>query len=256
MKLAAQKVEVRSGGTVLVSDASLSLAAGELVGLIGPNGAGKSTLVRSMAGLLPLAAGTVLLDGRPIGEVPARARARAIAFLPQEGRVHWKLSVRQVVTLGRSPHRGGWRPHEPVDLEAVSRAMQAAGVSELADRDATSLSTGERARVLLARALAVEAGVLLADEPVAALDPYHQIVVLEHLRSLARNGAAVLVVIHDLPMASRFMDRLALMDRGRLVTSGPPVEVLADPRLAEAFGVEMLRGEHQGAAWALPWTRR
>jgi iron complex transport system ATP-binding protein len=165
-------------------------------------------------------------------------RARTIAYLPQNGTVAWPLPVRDVVALGRLPH--GEQPDRlPIrGEEAVVRAMQAVSLQGFEHRPVTELSGGERARVLLARALATQAPVLLVDEPVAALDPRHQLVVLDVLRSQAGAGATVVAVMHDLSLAARFADRLVLMLDGRIAAYGPPAEVLTPAHLRRCFGVQ------------------
>ena len=237
MKLEARNVTVTARGRAIVNDAGLSLAPGELVGLIGPNGAGKSTLLRSLLGISPRDAGSVTLDGQDFGAMPAPARARAIAFLPQDRRVEWRLTAHDVVMLGRYPHQAGFGGPTPADREAVARAISAVEGEALLDRPISVLSGGERTRILLARALAVEAPLLLADEPIAALDPYHQLHVMEILQARARSGAGVLAVIHDLTLASRFMDRLILMNAGRTIANGPPTAVLTPQNLAETYRI-------------------
>ena len=237
MKLEARNVTVTARGRAIVNDAGLSLAPGELVGLIGPNGAGKSTLLRSLLGISPRDAGSVTLDGQDFGAMPAPARARAIAFLPQDRRVEWRLTAHDVVMLGRYPHQAGFGGPTPADREAVARAISAVEGEALLDRPISVLSGGERTRILLARALAVEAPLLLADEPIAALDPYHQLHVMEILQARARSGAGVLAVIHDLTLASRFMDRLILMNAGRIIANGPPTAVLTPQNLAQTYRI-------------------
>lgn len=237
MKLEATGITVTARGRTIVDRAGLSLAPGELVGLIGPNGAGKSTLLRALLGIAPRDAGTVTLDGAELGAMPAQARARAIAFLPQDRRVEWRLTSRDVVMLGRYPHQAGIGGATPADREAVARAIAAVEGEALLDRPVSVLSGGERTRILLARALAVEAPLLLADEPIAALDPYHQLHVMEILQARARSGVGVLAVIHDLALAGRFMDRLVLMNAGRVIANGPPAVVLTPDNLAEAYRI-------------------
>jgi len=255
MKLEAKSITVIAGETKIVSDAALQIGEGEFVGLIGPNGAGKSTLLRAMVGVRPRNAGEVMLDGRPFESFTPRERARRIAFLPQERRVEWRLPVRDVVMLGRYPHHAGFGGPTTADRVAVEQAIAAVDVTGLEDRPAAVLSAGEKARVLLARALAVEAPILIADEPIAALDPYHQLHVMEILRDQARAGRAVLVVLHDLMLASRFMDRLALMSDGKIVAEGTPADVLSDSRLRDVYRVDAIRGVEAGAAWLSPWSR-
>lgn len=235
--LAASDVSVRIGAKEIVRDTSLALRAGELVALVGPNGAGKTTLMRALAGLLP-ARGTIMLDGKPLGTLSPRERARAIAYLPQGHIFHWPMSVESIVMLGRAPHVDAFSSASPDDRAAVAHAMATTETGMFAGRAVTTLSGGEKARVALARALATQAAVLLADEPTAALDPRHQLVVMELLRNAARNGNAILAIMHDLTLAARFADRVLVMSEGKIVAQGPPDEALATERLASVFGVE------------------
>ncbi|MDX1607444.1 MAG: ABC transporter ATP-binding protein [Candidatus Competibacterales bacterium] len=233
----------------------LDLPAGCLLGLVGPNGSGKTTLLRALLGLVRLQDGRVELDGRPLQRLPSRERARRIAYLPQQGDSHWPLTVERVVALGRLPHQGAWQGLLARDRAAIANAMAVTEVTPLAGRIITHLSGGERLRVHLARALAGEPDVLLADEPVAALDPFHQLQAMALLRSVARRGGAVLVVLHDLGLAVRCCDRLILLDRGRVAASGDPEAVLDDARLAAVYHVAALRGRNEGQPYLLPWRR-
>jgi iron complex transport system ATP-binding protein len=235
--LAAKNVTVRLGAREIVRDASLTLNAGELVALVGPNGAGKTTLMRALAGLIP-ADGAIALDGHPLSSLKARERARAIAYLPQGHVFHWPMSVAAIVMLGRAPHADTFSSTTPDDRAAVARALAMTETEAFADRAVTTLSGGERARVALARALATQAPVLLADEPTAALDPRHQLTVMELLRQAARGGGAVLAIMHDLTLAARFADRVAVMDRGAIVADGDPAVAMSHERLAAVFGIE------------------
>ncbi len=235
--LAAKNLTVRLGAREIVRDASLTLNAGELVALVGPNGAGKTTLMRALAGLIP-ADGAIALDGRPLSSLKARERARAIAYLPQGHVFHWPMSVAAIVMLGRAPHADTFSSTTPDDRAAVARALAMTETEAFADRAVTTLSGGERARVALARALATQAPVLLADEPTAALDPRHQLTVMELLRQAARGGGAVLAIMHDLTLAARFADRVAVMDRGAIVADGDPAAAMSHERLAAVFGIE------------------
>ena len=237
MRLAAKGLSVLIRDRALVTDASLHIAGGELVGLIGPNGAGKSTLLRALLGIREKSAGDIQLDGRDFLALSGRERASAVAFLPQERRVEWRLPAYDIVMLGRYPHQVGFGGPTREDRAAVERALDAVDGHSLRDRPVAVLSGGERTRILLARALAVEAPILLVDEPIAALDPYHQLHVMEILRERARDGAGVLAVIHDLALAERFMDRLILMDASRIVAEGAPIEVLTAERLAAVYRI-------------------
>lgn len=234
--LAAERLGVRLGGRRVVEEVSFSAASGELVGVLGPNGAGKSSLLRALLGLLP-GDGAVTLDGRPLAALTRAQIAQRVAYLPQGQGLHWPLSVERLVALGRLPHLAPFSRIGERDRAAIARAMAVAEVDTLAGRTATELSGGERARVLLARALAVEAPVLLADEPLASLDPAHQIHGMEILRQQADGRTLVLAVLHDLGLAARFCDRILLMRGGRLVADGPPAEVLTPAPLAEVFGI-------------------
>ncbi len=256
MKLDAASISVTLGGKLIVDRASLSVSTGEIVGLIGPNGAGKSTLLRAMLGLVERSGGEVKLDGADFLARPGRERARTVAFLPQDRRVEWRLPAGDVVMLGRYPHQSGFGGASPEDRAAVARALAAVDAAQLSDRPIAVLSGGERTRVLLARALAVEAPLLLVDEPIAALDPYHQLHVMEILRERARSGGGVLAVIHDLALASRFMDRLVLMDGGRVAAMGAPAEVLTAERLAEVYRIDAISGANNSEDWLLPWSRK
>ena len=252
--LEAERISVDLGGRTVVKQVSLRAAAGQLLALIGPNGAGKTTLLAALAGLRRFR-GSVRLQGRPLATLGRRERARVLAYLPQGHIAHWPLTVRRLVELGRLPHLAPWRTPVAADRLSVEEAMQRTDIAELAERPFDTLSGGERARVMLARVLAVEAPLVLADEPVAALDPYHQLRVMELLRDYADSGAALVVVLHDLTLAARFCDELLLLREGALVARGPADEVLSAAHLAEAYRVTALRGEHEDRRYVLPWRR-
>jgi len=251
--LAATDVSVAFNGHTVVDRVSLALAGGELVGLIGPNGAGKTTLIRTLAGVLRPTAGTVSFDGTPLAQLPRRQLARRLAYMAQGADCHWPLTVERVVALGRLPHLAPWQGPGDNDRRAIGAALAAADLTDFAERRATSLSAGERARALLARALAVEPEALLADEPVAALDPGHQLDLMTLLHGRARAGAAVVVVLHDLSLAARFCHRLVLLHRGRVLAEGRPEDVLTAETLAEAYGIEALIGRQDGEPYVVPW---
>jgi iron complex transport system ATP-binding protein len=232
--LALEDLTVRRGLCPVVDGVSLTVSEGEFVGLIGPNGAGKTSLLRGALGLLP-AEGTSSL-----ATMPPAARARAAAFLPQGRDIAWPVSVETLVALGRSPH-GDADPGHP----AVTRALERMGLMGYRARSATALSGGEQARVLIARALAQETPLLLADEPVAGLDPEAQIRTMQVFAALAAEGRGVVASIHDLGLAARHCGRLVLMHRGQKVADGPPQQVLTDEILAEVFGI---RGFHADTA--------
>jgi iron complex transport system ATP-binding protein len=181
------------------------------------------------------------------------ARARMVAYLPQSNIAHWPISVRDAVAIGRIPHGGGPGRERPADTTAIDAALACADAAHLAGRPVTELSSGERARVMLARALAVEAPVLLADEPIAALDPAHQLGVLALLGRIAATGATVLVVLHDLTLAARFASRVIVLDGGCIVADGAPRKVLDEPLLGRVFGVHALHLVHEGNPVLVPW---
>ena len=253
--LEARDLRVELGGKTILDGIELRVAPGELVGLIGPNGAGKTTLLRTLAGLVAPARGDIRYDSRDLADLSVAERARRIAYLAQNGTAHWPLSVERLVGLGRLPHRRGWRGPDPRDSDVVTRVLAETDVGHLADRAIGTLSGGERVRALLARALAVEAPVLLVDEPVAALDPYHQLEVMALLQATSAAGTAVAAVLHDLTLAARFCDRLVLLCRGRVLVDGAPATVLTATNLADAFQVSIVEGQHEGESYVLPWSR-
>ncbi len=239
-------VGVTLGRRSVVRDVDAAFGPGTLTGIVGPNGAGKSTLARAMLALVP-ATGQVRIDGADVTAVPRADLARRIAYVPQGQLLHWPLTVERLVGLGRLPHLAPMSRIGAADTAAIERAMERADVLELRDRIATELSGGERARVLFARALAVEAAALIADEPLASLDPGHQIDVMDMLRAEAAGGALVIAVLHDLTLAARYCDRLLLIDGGRIVADGPPADVLTSERLHSVYGIDA-RVE-TGGAW-------
>jgi iron complex transport system ATP-binding protein len=244
-RLAWNQVSLTRQEKTVLDGVSLSVASGEMIGLIGPNGAGKTALLRLAIALEQPTGGEVTLDGAKVTALAAADRARRMAYLPQTPETAWPITVSQAVSLGRLPHRDD-------NQDAVRRALDAVGMSAFRDRPLTRLSGGERALVLLARALAVEAGLVLLDEPTANLDPAHQLRVMQVLRHRADQGDAVVVVMHDLGLATRSCDRLAVLHRGRLAADGAPHEILDDPLLREVFSITVERGEMQGRPFLVP----
>lgn len=219
------------GGRTVLDAVSLSVAAGELVAVVGPNGAGKSSAIRALAGLLPLTGGQAKLGGQDVAVLSARGRADRAAYLPQERRIAWNLPAVEVAALGAPFLAAG---------DALARARAALDEMEaghLAGRGVAEMSGGERARVLLARALTTDARALLADEPTAGLDPEAQLMVLERLKARAMAGQAVLVSLHDLALAARFADRVVVLEAGRLVADGAPMAALTPEVMARVFGL-------------------
>ncbi|MBW7849880.1 MAG: ABC transporter ATP-binding protein [Rhodospirillales bacterium] len=253
--LATHDVHVRHGQRAVLSGVSFGVAAGELVGLVGPNGAGKTTLIRVLAGLAAPARGEATLEGIRLDKLRLEERARRIAFLPQAGDCAWSLSVADVVALGRLPHRSAHARNGAADLAALRTVMTECGLTDLATRRIDRLSGGERARVLLARALAVEPEILLADEPVAGLDPRHQLQVMDVLRQRTEAGQATVAVLHDLGLAARYCHRLALLRDGRILADGPPQAVLTRDNLAAAFGLPMELTDVAGWPVVVPSAR-
>jgi iron complex transport system ATP-binding protein len=240
--LEARDLSVHRGPRRVVEGVSLTLGAGEAVALVGPNAAGKSTLVRALAGLLPPATGEVLLGGRPLRDHGRDAVARQVALVAPDESAPATITVAERARLGRYPHRGPLRPFTAGDEAAVARALARTGVAALADRPLATLSAGERQLAALARGLAQEPAALLLDEPAAHLDIGHQLRLFRVLDEVRREGVAVLAVVHDLPRAAAWAERLVLLARGRIATQGTPAEVLASPAASEAFDV-VIRAE-------------
>jgi iron complex transport system ATP-binding protein len=244
-------VGVSLGGRQVLDGISLSIGRGELVGLIGPNGAGKSTLLRAVLGLAA-SRGDIRIADRDATALTDRERALIVSFLPQEREIAWPVTVERLVALGRAPHRGPFAPASARDAHAVAEAMRRADVEAFANRPATHLSGGEKARVLIARALAQEAPLLLADEPTAGLDPAHQIGLMRVFADLVRDGGSVVVSLHELGLAARWCTRLVLLDRGAIVADGAPAEVLTPRRLRDVYGIQAFLGEAGGGMLLQP----
>ena len=236
--LAMEDVTVSVAGQVLVANASLALRPGSLTALIGPNGAGKTTLLKAALGLVAPERGTITLDDEPLARLDRAERARRIAYMPQTRHLVWPQPVRDIVALGRFAYGAASGRLSQVDERAIAEALAACHLEGFETRQADTLSGGELARVHLARALATQAPLLIADEPVAALDPRFQHEVLRVFRSTADAGRAVLSVLHDLPLALRYADRLVWMDGGRIVADGSPAETVTAERLRAVFGIE------------------
>ena len=253
--LAAEHISVRLGGRPVLDDVTLQFGRGRVTALLGPNGAGKSTLLACLAALRRPETGCATLDGADVRSIDRRERGRRIGLLPQAGDVHWDVDVRTLVGLGRLPHRGrGGETRE--DVLAIERAMRATDTVALAGRGVERLSGGERSRVLLARVLAGEPEWLLADEPLASLDPAHQLDVAERLREVARRGSGVVLVLHDLNLAARVADDAVLLADGRVVAAGAAGAVLTAPLIARTYGVAVEIGRTAaGQPFILPTMR-
>ena len=236
MALTASALARRLGARAILEDIELTLEPGKLCVVIGPNGAGKSTLLRMLAGIDRLDRGAVSLNGTALESMAPRERARRIAHLPQATAAHWPLNGRDMVALGRLPHGAGLETPGSTDTTAITRAMARTDSAAFADRRIDMLSSGERARLALARVLATEAEVLLADEPVATLDPAQQLAAMDALREEAGRGVITVVVLHDLALVSRYADRVVVLSGGRVVGDGPPEAALAPDMLRQVYG--------------------
>jgi iron complex transport system ATP-binding protein len=236
--LEAQGVTVVRGGRAIVDDVSLTMAAGQFVGLIGPNGAGKSTLMAALAGLLRVDSGAVRIDGAAVQSLDRRALARTRAYLPQNPRAEWPVSVERLVALGLTPQLPAFGSL-PAEMQArVAAVIEAVDLAEHRDQPATTLSGGELARAMLARAMVGDPTVLLVDEPLAGLDPRHALDGIARLRRLADGGKLVLAAMHELTLAARCTTHIAVMHEGRLVAFGPTAETLTAELLREVFEVD------------------
>jgi ABC-type cobalamin/Fe3+-siderophores transport system ATPase subunit/ABC-type Fe3+-siderophore transport system permease subunit len=236
--LAGQSLAFAIDGIDIVRDIHLQVRSGELVGLIGPNGAGKSTLLRLLCGIESATQGEVFWQGSTLNSLSLEARARHIGYLAQGARAQWPVSVERVVALGRLPHRSLWHKDSAADQAAIEQALQMAEVVAYRQRIATTLSGGEQTLVMLARIFATQPQLIFADEPVAALDPYHQLHVMELLRAHAHGNNAGVVVLHDLSLAARYCDRLYLFNHGSIFCSGSPATVLTQDNLRTVYGID------------------
>ena len=249
VRLEAQGVTFAYRARAVVSEVTLAVEPGEVLGLLGPNGSGKSTLLRLLAGVLQPARGEVVLEadqglgphgkGASLRTLDRRAIARSIAVVPQEPAFAFPFSVLEVVLMGRHPHLEGLRFESERDIALATAALERCGALELAERNILELSAGERQRVVFARALAQEPRVMLLDEAGSFLDVRHQVEVYELVRGLAAQGVAVLAVLHDLNLAAEYCDRIALLQAGRVAAFGPTAEVFTYRNLTRVFETEV-----------------
>ncbi len=251
MRLKASNISVTLSGRQVLQNIDLELEPGHVTGLLGPNGAGKSTLMRVMAGQLPHQ-GRIEIDHRTIADMSEIERARTTTWLPQTRVLGWPLSVQAVVELGRLPWHGWRRTLSQTDRDKCLVAMDLLDVRELAGRTVTELSGGEQARVLMARAVAQDTPVLLADEPASGLDPAHQISMMSALRHLAGQQRTVVVSLHDLSLAARWCDRLVVMKDGQIAADGQPGEVMTDVTLRNVYGISARIGKDECGLWLAP----
>lgn len=238
------------GSSPVLREISFTVPKYSLTALIGPNGCGKTTLLRTAARQLPLLAGEILLDGRPVSSYGRTEFARKAAFMPQVRSVP-AITAGTLVAHGRFPHLGFSRRLRPEDRMAVQAAMEATGVAAWASRDLRALSGGERQRVYLAMVLAQDADLILLDEPTTYLDPGRQFELLDLIASLPGRGKTVVMVLHDLSHALRYSTQLVLLEQGRLVQRGTPEELYAGGKLDRVFGIRSRRAP-DGSYYFLP----
>ena len=229
--LSVSGLSVRLRDRVVLSDVSFEIGSHELVGLIGANGAGKTTLMRACLGLIGFTGHSSL------AALPPRARGQAAAWMPQAREIAWPVTVETLVMLGRTPHLVPGQGPSAADRAAVERALEELGLMAFRQRTSTRLSGGEQARALLARAMAQETPLLMADEPIAGLDPAHQITTMKSFARLARQGRSVLVSLHDLGLAARHCSRVIVLGKGGLVADGAPGAVLTPDLIRDTFGI-------------------
>jgi iron complex transport system ATP-binding protein len=237
-RLAADGLSVRRNGRAIVDGVSFEIEGGAFVALVGPNGAGKSTLLQMLAGLLKPDEGSVALDGTPLARLDRRELARRRAYLPQNPRAEWPIATERLVALGLTPHLpafgalpGGWEPR-------LTDAIEACDLTAQRLQPATTLSGGELARAMLARALIGDPQVLIADEPISGLDPRHALDTMTRLKALAGEGRLVIAALHDMTLAARFSTHLMALNAGKLAAFGPTPQTLTPDLLCAVFDVE------------------
>ncbi len=241
----AHSLAVSIAGRAILHDCAFTMQAGEFIAIVGPNGAGKTTLLRALAGQAPFK-GRLRLNGGDLAICAPSLRARTISYLPQNGGVHWPMRVREVVALGRMPFGASLQRLTKVDNSLVKKALEDCDAAHLADLPATDLSGGELSRVLLARVLASDTPVILADEPTASLDPAHQIATMQRLAVAAQAGRLVVAVSHDISLATRYATRMIALEDGVIAGDGAPGSLLDSGILERIFGVRFLQAEIDG----------
>ena len=247
MKLELANLSVAYAGTPILRGLNTQVQGGEFIGLVGPNGSGKSCLLKTIAGILNPYSGSVHMDGGNIHSVDAKSRARTLSYLAQDKAAHWPLPVRGLIALGRAPYRGHLGCLSPQDKLAIDNAVRAAHCTDLQDRRFNQLSGGEQMRVHLARALAVDAALLIADEPNTALDPYYQISLMNTLSAQAKNGKTIITSLHDLSLAKQFCTRIWVLHEGALIHDSNPKNALGKDVLAQVFKVSKTN-----LGWVIP----
>lgn len=251
MKLGVKNLDFRYGDQPVLKEICMNLDRSELLGVVGPNGSGKSTLIRCIDGILKPLKGSILLNGRNLAEMQQMEIARNLGYVPQNAPKTFPVTVFDAVLMGRRPHLG-WNSGEK-DRKCVVDALEQLGIAHLALREFNQLSGGEQQRVLIARALAQEADVLLLDEPTSNLDIRHQLEVMEILRRLvAEKGLSAVIAIHDLNLASRYADRVVMMKAGKVFASGHPAQVFTPSNIASVYGVESIVEKKNGSLFIIP----
>lgn len=234
MTLALNQLSVSIKQKYLVQNISCQFESGQLIGLLGANGAGKTSLLRAVAGLTHYQ-GEIRFNQTPAHTLSRADYAKQVAYLAQKHPIHWALSVEQIVQLGRLPHLTAWQQRSAADDAIINMVMQQTQIDDFAQRPITELSGGEQARVLLARAMAVQAPILLADEPVTSLDPYHQLRIMSLLKTYVQQGNLVIAVLHDFKLAAHFCDQIVLLNQGQLIDQGQPQQVLKADNLRQVY---------------------
>ncbi len=236
--LIVDNLSVTAGDASLVQNASFALRPGELVVLLGPNGAGKTSLLRGAIGLTPVQNGKATLGENDTATLPPQTRARQLSYLPQARPLAWPIRVADVVALGRFAHGAALSKMNETDQAAVDAAIADCSLTHLVDRRTDTLSGGELARVHFARALAATTPMLIADEPIAALDPRHQFGIMDIIAAYVQRGNGALVVLHDIAIAARYATRLIWMQSGKIIADGTVKQTLTSERIADVYGIQ------------------
>ena len=244
MEITIDGLKFSYNGSPLLDGIDLTVPKREVLAVVGPNGSGKTTLLKNVSGILAPQAGTIYLDMTRLPELSITELARHLAVVEQEREIGFDFTVREVVALGRIPHRGRFARETRTDKDSIGRAMELANVAPFAERSIRELSGGEKQRVFLAMALAQNPRVLLLDEPTTYLDINHQLQIMEIVRQQAAAGLTVLMAIHDLNLAAQYADRVAILHRGRLLAVGRPADVLTETNIKKAFETDVVVGEN------------
>lgn len=247
MLLSINNLQVRIGDRTIIRNVSFEVRRGEWIGVIGPNGSGKTTLLKAINGFLPFK-GSIEIESRPLSRWRRRDLARVMAFVRQNHELSFEFEVRDLVLMGKTPHKGWLEPTTGRDLRDVDEALHRVGLSDVAHRNVLSLSGGELQRVFLAQALVQDADLLLLDEPTTHLDVFHQYDLLEQVRHMVREQRGALTVFHDLEQAWRYCDRIVVLHEGRQVAAAPPPEVLDSALIRDVFKMDAVVTSTDGVA--------